>query len=163
VEDRQPPVGIFVHPHHGADQMRRQRVRRDLQAEPAPLDGVVVADPALLLEAQNLARVAAAVGDEGAAGFGRRHREGGVVLPQIGLGDPAVGRVRRLDPGQLQLLRQAILQGAEGALGAPARFGRVGRNVADAERRQGPPDPGFRRGRLCVRTVLETASPALGV
>src|SRR6266853_4618295 len=54
VEDRQAPVGVLVHAHGGADKMRAQRAGRDLQAEPAPFDGVVVADSALLLEAQDL-------------------------------------------------------------------------------------------------------------
>src|SRR5512135_621012 len=65
MEDRQPAIGVLVHAHGGAHEMGPQRARRDLQAEPAPLDGVVVADPALLLDAQDLAGGAAAVGNEG--------------------------------------------------------------------------------------------------
>jgi hypothetical protein len=58
-----------------------------LQDQAAPFDGVVVADPALLLDRQDLAGLSGAVGDEGAAGIGRRNREGGVVLRQVLLGD----------------------------------------------------------------------------
>ncbi|HEV2098804.1 MAG TPA: hypothetical protein VGR45_07735 [Stellaceae bacterium] len=135
MEDRQAAVGIFVDAHDRAHEMRPQRARRDLQAEAAPFDGVVVADPALFLEAEDLARLAGAVGYEGAARLGRGDREGGVVLPQIAFGDPPVGRLDRRDPGEPQLLRQAVLQRAEGALGAPARLGRISRDVADAKLR----------------------------
>jgi hypothetical protein len=43
------------------------------------------------------------------------------VLGQVALGDEAVGRFDVADAGQRQRLRQAIPQGAEGALGAAAR------------------------------------------
>ena len=48
MEDRQSPVRVFMDAHYGAHEVRPQWVRRDLQGEPAPFDGVVVADPALL-------------------------------------------------------------------------------------------------------------------
>jgi hypothetical protein len=56
VEDRQAPVGILVHAHGGAHKMRPQRARRDLQGQAAPLDGIVIAYPALLVDAQDVAR-----------------------------------------------------------------------------------------------------------
>jgi hypothetical protein len=52
VEDREATIGIFVHSHGGAHEMRAQRRGWDLQGEGAPFDRVVVADPALFLEAQ---------------------------------------------------------------------------------------------------------------
>jgi hypothetical protein len=55
VKEREPPVRVFVDTHRRAHEVRPQRVRRDLQDRSAPLDGVVVADPALLLDAQDLA------------------------------------------------------------------------------------------------------------
>jgi hypothetical protein len=155
VKDRQAAVGVLVHAHGGADKMGAQRAWRDLQAEPAPFDRVVVADPALLLEAQDLARGAAAVGDERGSGLLRRHREPGVVGRQISFADPPVGGLERGDPGQGQLLGEAVLQGAEGALGTAARLRRVGRDVAVPSCARALP--------TCVRTLFDTASPALGV
>src|SRR5438045_7806901 len=38
MEDRQSPVRVFVDAHHGAHEVRPQRVRRDLQGEPAPFE-----------------------------------------------------------------------------------------------------------------------------
>src|SRR5512132_2727728 len=53
-EDRQPAVRVFVDAHLGAHEVRTQRRRRDLQGEPLPFDGVVVADLTLFLDAENL-------------------------------------------------------------------------------------------------------------
>jgi hypothetical protein len=155
MKDRQAPVRVFMHAHRGTHEMRPERARRDLQAQASPLDGIIVPHPALLLDAQNVLHSAAAIADEGATGLGRGDREGGIVGRPIALGEPAIGRCDRRDAGQRQLLRRPVLQGAEGALAAAARRGRIGRDVADAELRQGAPDL-----RL---PLLDTASPALGV
>ena len=56
MEDRQLPVGILVRARHRAHEMGSQWARRDLQRQPTPFDGVVVADPALFLEAQDARR-----------------------------------------------------------------------------------------------------------
>ena len=58
----------------------------------------------------------------------------------IGLGEPAIGRRDCGDAGQGQLLRQPVLQGAEGALETAARLGRISCDVADAELAEGAPD-----------------------
>ena len=63
-----------------------------------------------------------------------------------------------VDPGELQLLRQPVLQGAERPLAAAARLRRVGGDVADAQLLQRPADLGqlglgdlpARRGRVEV-------------
>ncbi len=99
------------------------RARRDLHGETAPFDGIVVADPAFLPNAQDVAHPAAAVGDKSAAGLGRGHRKGGVVGRPIGLGEPAVGCRDRRDAGQRQLLWQPVLQ----ALGPSTCSGRAPR------------------------------------
>ena len=46
------------------------------------------------------------------------------------------------DAGERELLGQAVLEGAERALGTPPRFGRVGRDVLDAELGERPADLG---------------------
>jgi hypothetical protein len=92
-EDRQPAVRVFVDAHLGAHEVRTQRRRRDLQGEPLPFDGVVVADLTLFLDAQNLPPGLCGIGDEGRAVLFGGNREAGVVLGQIDLGQPAVGGV----------------------------------------------------------------------
>src|SRR5512147_183189 len=82
---RQPTVWVFVDADLGPDEVRTQRRRRDLQGELFPLDGVVVADDALFLDAEDLAPAAGSVGDEGGALLFRRLGKAGVVLRQIDL------------------------------------------------------------------------------
>jgi hypothetical protein len=55
------------------------------------------------------------------------------VLSEIDLPQEAVGGLDGGDPGQRQLLGQAILQGAEGTLAAAPGLRRIGRNMANAE------------------------------
>jgi hypothetical protein len=62
MEERQSPVGVFVDAHRRAHEVRPQRAGRDLQGEPAPFDGVVVADAAFFLKAQDFTGGAGAVG-----------------------------------------------------------------------------------------------------
>ena len=77
----------------------------------------------------------------------------GIVLGQVGLAQEPVGGLDGGDPGQRQLLGQAILQGPEGALAAASGLRRAalqrdhrsrpwepaaGRDVADAKLLQRP-------------------------
>jgi hypothetical protein len=62
-----------------------------------------------------------------------RDREARVVLGQVDLLEEPVGRLDGGDAGERQLLGQAVLQRAEGALGAPPRLGRTGREVLAPE------------------------------
>lgn len=80
--------------------------------------------------------------DEGGARLPGGDRKAGVVGGKTDLAEEAVGLFDGGDPGERQLLRQAVLQRAEGTLAAPARLRRTGRNVLDAGLRQRPPDPG---------------------
>ncbi len=84
----------------------------------------------------------ARIGDEGPLRLLGHDREAGVVLGQIDLLEEPVGGLDGGDPGHRQLLGQAILEGAEGALGSAARFGRVGGDVLDAELRERAADLG---------------------
>src|SRR5665213_2016782 len=142
-EDRQRAVGILVDAHGGLDEVRPQRARRDLQTERAPFDGVVVADLAGLLDTEDLAPGTGRVGNEAGAGLLGGDGELRVVGGDVGLGEPAVGGLDPGDPGELQFLRQPVLQGAEGALRAAARFGRVGGDMLDAELPEGAADLGW--------------------
>src|SRR3546814_17136893 len=89
-----------------------------------PFDGVVVADPALVLNAQDLAPGAGAVGYEGRAGLLGGDGEAGIVRGAVDLGEPAVGRLDLPDSGQPEILGPAVLGCAEGPLGA-AGIGRA--------------------------------------
>src|SRR3546814_3470859 len=114
----------------------------DRQRVTVPFDGVVVADPALVLNAQDLAPGAGAVGYEGRGGLLGGDGEAGIVRGDVDLGEPAVGRLDLPDAGQPELLGQAVLECAEGPLGAAARLGRIGGDVLDAELGQRPADLG---------------------
>jgi hypothetical protein len=98
-------------------------------------------------------------------GVGRSHRECGVVSRPIRLGEPAIGRRDRRDAGQGQLLRQAVLQGTEGALRTAARLERIGREVADANLRQSAPDLNLHglRHRLPGLRRLEIVAAPVGI
>src|SRR3546814_6364008 len=99
-EDGEGAVGILVDPDPGLDEMWPERARRELQMQTVPFDGVVVADPALVLNAQDLAPGAGAVGYEGRAGLLGGDGEAGIVRGAVDLGEPAVGRLDPPDAGQ---------------------------------------------------------------
>ena len=73
------------------------------------------------------------------------------MLGQVDLAQEPVGGLDGGDPGQRQLLGQAVLQGPEGALAAAPGLRRIGRDVADAELLQRPADLGqLRLGNLAA-------------
>jgi hypothetical protein len=139
----------------GAHEVRAQRRRRDQQGHPLPGDGVVVADLAIVRNAQDLPPGLRGIGDEGRAVLRGGLGEAGVVLGQIDRGQPAVGGLDAGDAGQPELLRQPVLQRPEDPLGAAARLRRVGGDVLDAELRKRPAD--------LVSCVRDTLPPAAGV
>src|SRR5438477_1555992 len=141
-EDGKRAIGIFVDAHRRFDKMRSQWARWDLQTERSPFDGVVMADLAGLLDAEDLAPSAGGVGNESRAGLLGDGGELRVVGGNVDLGEPAVGQLNPGDSGERQLLRQPILQGAEGPLRAAARLGGVGSDMLDAELGQRPADLG---------------------
>ena len=73
--------------------MGPHRAFRDLQFERPVGDAIVMADLALLLDAQDLVEIDARNGRESGAFAGRRDGEAGVVGGQIDLADEGVGRV----------------------------------------------------------------------
>jgi len=64
------------------------------------------------------------------------------VFGQVDLAQEPVGRLDGGDAGALELLGQAVLEGAERPLRAPPRLGRVGRDVLDPELDERPADLG---------------------
>jgi hypothetical protein len=130
-------VRVLVQVDAGLDEVRAQATFRQLQPSPGPGDGVVVADRALLDDTENLAPGFGAIRHEGTALLLRRDRKGLVVFADIMLVQPTVGGLDIVGADEPELLGQAILQGAEGALRAAPGLGRVGGDVLDAELRQG--------------------------
>ena len=116
--------------------------------------GVVVSDGAVLVDAQDVVE-RAGEGDEGGALVLGRGGEAGVVLGQIDLLEEAVGLVDPGDAGEPEFLRQALLQGAEHALGPPPGLWRIGCDELDAE--------ALKRRPTWVGLSLSTLPPASGV
>src|SRR5258708_39684681 len=83
-------VGIFMDAHARLDEVRSQAAGWDLEREPSPFDGVVVADLTLLLNTEDLAPGAGGVDDEGGGRQLGGNGEGGVVGCDVGLGEPAI-------------------------------------------------------------------------
>jgi len=114
---------------------------RNLQAAPAPGHAIVGSDHTILLDAQHVGERSTGIGHEGRAGFCSRHRKARIVVGHETIFEIAVGGRDRLDPGQAQFLRQPVLQRPEHPFHAPARLGRIGRDVDDAELGERTADP----------------------
>src|SRR5262245_10072360 len=112
----------------------------ELQGDEVGGDDVVAADDALGLETEDLIEIDAPEGDEGRGGVSGRPAELGVEGGQDALAQVAVGRGDRGDAGQPQLVDETPLQGAIGALTAPARLRGVAEDVLDAQAGKSPPD-----------------------
>ena len=141
VEEGKGSVWILEHPDPCLDVVVAVSIGWDLQAQPAVAHGVVVADGALCVDAEDLVQ-RACEGDEGGPfGFGRGCKAG-VVERQVDLFEEAVGLGHVGDAGEPEFLGQALLQGPEHALGPPPGLGRIGRDQLDAELHQGPADLG---------------------
>ncbi len=146
----------------GVDEVRPQRAWWDLKAKAAPLDGVVVADLALFLD-DRISRDARCCR--------RRRRPIARARPRR----PRCGRRCRSGRAsdwpprgwrcqRAPILGQAILQRAEGSLRAAARLRRIGRDVLDAELRQGAPDLGAQSWtRLAGLGRVEVMAAPIGV
>ena len=164
-EQRQAAVRIGVDANRRAHEVRSQRARRDLQGPPREAHAVVVADLSLLLHAHDLAPPLGRDRHERRASLVRCGREAGVVLGQEDRADEAVGRLDRGDASELELLRQPVLERAEGPFAATAGLGRVRRDVLDPELPQRPAD----LGRLGLRDPaaafggVEVVAAAVGV
>jgi hypothetical protein len=117
-------VGIDVRLDPRLDEVLARWAFGDLQFQRPVGDAIVLADLALLLDAQDLVEIDAGDGREGRALAGRLDGEAGVVLRQIDVADEGVGRLDAGYAGELELLDQTILQRGEGALRSATRIGR---------------------------------------
>ena len=113
VEDGVGAVGIDVDLDPRLDEMRAHWAFGDLELERAVGDAIVLADLALLLDAQDLVEIDARNGREGRALAGRIDGEAGVVLRQVDVRDEGVGRLDVGDGGELEFLWQPVLQRPE--------------------------------------------------
>jgi hypothetical protein len=86
---------------------------------------------------------ASSTGTKAVPGCSGDHGEAGVP-PREEAFEKVVGGIDAVDAGERQLLRQAVLQGPEGALGAAASLRREAGDVLDAQVRQRPADLGAR-------------------
>src|SRR2546425_12559225 len=105
----------------------------ELERDRAEGHAAVVADDPLMLAGEHEAELEAHELEEGAARLRRGDGEAAIEVRdegrlQVRVGDRVVG-----DAGDAQLLREAPLEGPEGALTAAARLGGAGKDVADAE------------------------------
>src|SRR5262249_44971400 len=103
-------------------------------------NGVVASHYALDLHAQNLGEHRGIGGDETALRNLRRLGKTRVVRRKINLADEPIGGLDVVNPGELEFLRQSILQRAKHPLRAPARLRRIGRNMLDPKPIKRTPD-----------------------
>src|SRR4029453_6827735 len=174
---REPPEAAGTPPDRMATvEMAADEYAQAGAATPAPLlvdlqhhaiehDGVIAGDGARFLVAEDLVQVMPAHRHEGAAGISRGAAEAGVVVGNEALAQIVVGGSEGPDLGDPQLVDETPLQGAVGALAAPAGLGREAHDVLDAEPGQGPADLGELRavGVRARRRRVDGPAGAVGV
>lgn len=126
-----------------------------LQGDEVSGHDVVAPDDALILDAEDLVEGDAPEGDERRGGIGGRPGELRIEGRQEAVAQVPVGGADGGDPDEPELVHEAALQGAIGALTAPPGLGGIAQDVLDAEPGQGPADLG---GMLAI-----TRPPAVGV
>src|SRR5260370_25031754 len=143
--DGMPAVEVAADEHAQAGTTAPAPLLVDLQHHAIVHERVVPGDAALFLVAEDLVQVLPAPRHEGTAGIGRGAAKARVVVRDEALAQIVVGRGERPDPGDPQLVDEAPLQRAVGALTAPAGLGREAHDVLDAAPGQGPADLSPRR------------------
>jgi hypothetical protein len=133
-------VEMPAHDHAEAGAGRPARLLGELESQAREGHDVVEADDALSFLTQDLVEVHVAQWDERRGGVGGRPREGGVVVRNELLAEIRVGGVQGRDVRPAELIDEAILQRAIEALAAPARLGRIGADVLDAQASQRVPE-----------------------
>ena len=117
-------VGVDMDLDARLDEMRPHRALRDLELERAVGDAIVMADLALLLDAQDLVEIDAGNGRESGAFAGRRDGEADVVSGQVNLANEGVRRGDVGYAGEREFVDQTILKRCERALRPAPRIGR---------------------------------------
>src|SRR5450755_370747 len=111
----------------------------DLQNQVLKADDVVAANRTLKLQREDQVQVAARAGRESGSALGSRSLKAAVEFRDIVLAQKAVGLRHRGDSAQAEFLRQSSLPGAEAALRAAPRLGRISWNHLHAQIAQRPP------------------------
>src|SRR2546425_12563666 len=113
------------------------RLLGDLERHAGSRDDSVASHDALLLDAEDLIEIGAGEGHEGGGGIGRRPGEFGVEAGEEAVAEIAIGRGNGGDAGQAELVHEAALQRAIGALAASAGLRRIAEDVFDAQAGEG--------------------------
>ena len=107
-----------MHTHARLHVVATMGVLRDLQDTAVVAHGVVVTDHTHFLDTEDIGQVGANEGYEGAARLAGWNLETPIVGGQVAALQETIGRFHGADAGESQLLRQAVLQGAEQPLAA---------------------------------------------
>ncbi len=117
--------------------------RRELEAAPIELDGVIELDGAPVLEAADRVEI----GERGGGAPGRFGMRGGLsearIVAREKPGEHTGGLCERAGLGEAEFDHQAVLKGAEEALDPPLRLWRVSPDPRDAQLTERAPDLGL--------------------
>src|SRR3989475_9419898 len=113
------------------------RLLGDLERHAGRRDDIVASDDALLLDAEDLIEIGAGEGHERGGGIGRRPGEFGVEAGEEAVAEIAIGRGDGGDAGEAELVHEAALPRAIGALAASAGLRRIAEDVFDAQAGEG--------------------------
>ena len=122
VEDGVRAVGIDVNLDPGSNEVRAHRGFRDLELKRPVGDAIVVSDLPLLLDAQDLVEIDAGNGREGGVFAWGSTAKRASIGGDEDVADEGGGVLDRRDPGESELLDQAILKRPEGALRTTSRL-----------------------------------------
>ena len=121
----------FVELHFGPGEAEALRLGRDLEAASVPLDDVVVADAAFVMEAADVIKISGS-GTPSLFCIARRATEAAVVVGQEATQD-LVGGVQIVGTGQTQLAGKTILKSAPETFDATLGLRTLSGDVGDAE------------------------------
>ena len=132
MDERCASIMIFQHPDRRLGEAIAVPARRVLQDEVVISDRIVSPRDPFLVDAKDVIQIAYKW-HESRSRLGCFHRETSVVLGEIDLGKPAIGRLDHLAPLKPQQWRQAFLQSVPDPLHSSARLRAVGSDVFDVQ------------------------------
>ena len=133
-----PPVEMLANQHAKARTRATARLPIDLQHPARDDDGVIGGNDPLVLLTEDRVEIHGPEGHEGGRWVAGLAPKRGVVLRDVPVAEVPVRRIHRADSGDAQFIHQPPLERPIHPLTAPARLGRIGRNVFDAELVEGP-------------------------